>query len=644
MKTLALLSLLLASDGIRLPRLQPEHRLQQRGGRSNSAATAGGGSSFSLAATYSFVGQSYAMPTAESGSVLCKVNAGGTAWECVDSAGVANGTVTQGSGTTYVNTFAGVNAINDVTGSTAPVWDFGSLNIFAGDFTVMAAGFPNGASGATLLWLDGSTFDIRSGSGTLSARFGSAGARPTLDGPPVGGWAVVTARKTGTVHSIRSNGTNGGLTSTYTDDLPGSLGPLLHFGEADNNAVPMRGPLAWVYMVPRSLSDAEVLAIEKAWYGLPSNLTYAGSGECIDNIAVSGQIDCFSAGNAAPLNATNGLRTRRTVNNRWAADPLALATAVDVGTAPTVTSGVASGPFSRRQNSAEVDRLVDASALTFDGKESVYSAGAAVGPATFTCYLAAGDTGVTTTKARLRIDTDGTGSTNCDFSDLSATYAAKTCTAQITGSPTYIKSQLLVGNAAADTGSILVSFCQLNAARWVEPPYVTGNEASGATLAWLDVSGVSITGGGKYEVVFRAPYDPYTEWLAAADILYLWDATPTGGGHYAYFLMGYTLAGQLQSVTSNGLSDCTMALANTGLTPNQLYGMSVEWTGSGASCTCIARLNTCDGAPSACTATTAVVTATGQCPSQPERLYLGRRYSGDFLTSAAFQVVRIYTP
>ncbi len=640
MRAIALLALLAAAPtGFREPR--SFSRIGDRVSRPQRAS--GASASFNLAQTYSF-GASYAMPTPESGSVLCKVNAGGTAWECKDSAGVANGTVTQGSGTTYVDTFAGVKAINDVTGSTAPVWDFGDLNLFAGNFTVIAAGFPNGASGATLIWLDGSTFDIRSSGGSLTSRFGSSGTRPSLTGPPVGGWAVVTARKsgTGTTHTIRSNGNNG-LTQTYTDDLPGSLGPLLHFGESDGSTAPMRGPLAWVYIVPRALTDAQVLAIELAWFGAPANLTYTSPGECVDNIATSGQIDCF-AGGAPALNAEQGLRTHRLLNNRWAADPLALATAVDVGT-PTVTSDVASGPLSRRQNGPEVDRMVDDDVLSLEGKQSVYSVGAAAGPATFTCYLAAGDTGVTRTKARLRIDSDGTGSTDCDFSDLGSTYAAKTCSASITGSPTYIKAQLLVGNSITDTGSILVSACQLNGANWVEPMYVTGNESAGAPLAWLDISGTSITAGGKYEVVFTPPYDPNSAtYLSAADILYLWDGTPTAGGHYAYFLVGYTVAGQLQSVTSNGVSDCTMALSNVSLTPNQRYAMSIEWTGSGASCSCTARLNTCAGSAASCFATTPVVSASGQCPLQPDRMYLGRRYSGDFLTSAAYQAVRIYTP
>lgn len=629
-------------NGLPLPGDQRARVGRGRRGRAPGLPSgSGSGASFNLAATYSF-GASYAIPTAEAGAILCKVNAGGTAWECKDSAGVDNGVVTQGSGTTYVDTFSGYKAVNDITGSTAPVWDMGTpATLFAADFTIIAAGFPNGTAADTLLWLDASTIDIRNSGGSMSGRFGSSGTRPVTASTAIAAWAVVTIRKTGDVHGIRINGTNG-TPQTYTDDLPGSLGPLMHFGEADNNGAPMRGPLAWVYLVPRSLSDAEVKLIEMAWWGAPSNLTYASSGDCVDNIATSGQIDCFS-GNAPGLNATQGLRQRRAINNRWAADPLALATATDVGV-PVVNSNVASGPLSRRGNAAEVDRLVDASALGFEGKSSVYSVGAAAGPATFTCYLAAGDIGVTTTKARLRIVTDGTGTTACDFSDLSATYAAKTCSASITGSPSTITAELLVGNAITDIGSILVSGCQLNGQNWAEPFHAVGNEAAGAPLAWLDVSGVSITSGGKYEVVFRAPYDPNgAAYLSASDIIYLWDATPTAGGHYAYFLFGYTVAGQLQSVTSNGLSDCTMALSGVGLTANQLYAMSVEWTGSGASCTCTARLNTCAGSVASCTATTSVVTASGQCPSQPDRLYLGRRYSGDFFTSASYNAVRIYT-
>lgn len=592
-----------------------------------------------LAASYTF-GQKFSLPAVEAGAVLCKVSSVDT-WECVDSAAVANGVVTQGTSTTYVDTFAGAKAINDVTGTTAPVWDLGSLNLFAGDFTVMAAGYPTGASGATLVWFDASNLYIRSESGSLFGRFGSTGTRPALTGPPVDGWAVVTARKKGTLHTIRSNGTNG-TPQSYTDDIPGTLGPM-HFGEADNSGGPMRGPLAWVYLVPRALSDAEVGAIEMRWFGSPPELVYSNGFGCVDSIDTTGFIDCFAGG--APMVNARGLYLHRAINNRWATDPMDLASTVDVGT-PVITSNVANGPFSRWHNAAEVDRLVDDDAAACEGKQSVYSVGASPGPATLYCYLAAGDTGTVRTKVRLRVVTDGTGSVSCDFADLTAAYGLRTCTAVVGGSPTYIYGQVLEGNVASDTGSVLVDFCQLNASAWVEPPYPFGNSLIGASTQRLDISASDITAGGKFEMVFTPVYDTNSplQWLGATSILYLWDATPASGGHYAVFTMGNTLMGHLHSFTSDGLHDATVDANGIGLVPNRLHGMSMEWTGSGSSCLTTDRLNPCYGVIAGCTAQVELGRGVGQCPLQPKWFYLGNRYSGEYPSTATVAAVRVYTP
>lgn len=584
-------------------------------------------SPFSLAASYAF--GTFTTPTVESGAYLCKVNGAGNAWECVDSAGASAGTVTQGSGSTYVSTFAGsVKALGDITDAKSPSWDHAGLGIFDGDFTVIVTGYATTASDATYqYWIEAGNFAIRNEGTWPRARFGTAGLTADNITPTRDAWVIITARKNGDSHTLRING-NEGTPNVFTDDLPTGFGAI-DFG----GFLPLRGPMAWAYFVPRHMTDDEVRQVESAWWGVTSGMTITTSPNCIDNTAVSGQVDCFSTG-AALASTSTGLRTVRAFTN-YDNTPLAVASWADIGT-PVVVANTASGPFSRMLQGAEVDSLEDDATGAMEGKR-LDSAGTTLGPYTCSFFVAAG----TLDKLRIRVDTDGTGSTNCDFTGLGATYVRKTCTATITGTPSRINCDIYPGTAAGDTGTILISQGQMNGGLYAETPVRVGGAVGNSDHLLQFGTLPDLTAKGKMEAVFTPLFDPDSQWLSDVDNIRLFDSSIAIPGHVAFIIFGYQNAGDMLSRVNT--AEITVAPGAIALTAGQRYAASVEWRGtSGGTCTAILRLDSCAGAVADCFATTEIGRATGDCPDQSTQVFIGERYSETFQTSASYDVFRVY--
>lgn len=593
-----------------------------------------------LAATYSF--GTFALPTVESGAALCKVNAAGTEWECVGSTGAAAGSVAQGTGTTYQGTFAGdIKALSDITDAKAPVWTHSGLSIFAGDFTVIITGFATTASDATYqYWIEAGNFAIRNEGTSARARFGTAGLTADNVAATRDNWVIMTARKNGTSHTLRVNGETG-TPNVFADDLPTGFGNI-GFG----SFLPLRGPMAWAYFVPRHLSDAEVAAIENQWHGAPALSVASASPQCIDNTAISGQVDCFAADAVPLVSATLGLRTVRAYQNFWSATPLSLASGTDVAT-PTITADVAAGPFSRMLNGAlECDLMVDNNGAAFEGKQGA-TGGTGEGFWSADYFLAAGTSGTTRTTARITIDVaGGTGSTTCDVTGLTSTPTRAHCSTTAGDTPTSVRSSILVGNAAADTGSVVVCHSQMTASAYAEPPTRHGS-AIGSSHFNTNIAAAPFNASrGRYEVVFTPLFDTNTQWLSNTDNIRLIDVSETSPGHLAYIIFGYQQAGDMQAVTVGGGGDpaqVNVAAGGLGLDAGQLYAASIEWTGNGSTnCTATVRLNACAGSVAACTATTSLGSGTGACPIAPDVVYLGERYSEQLNSSANYKEFRVY--
>lgn len=616
---------------------------------------------FVLSNSYDFTGTptSCAAALAANRVARCAPNAGATAWECVNNAGASVATVTQGTGTTYVGTYrAGANAINDVTTTTRPTATGAAFDALpGGDLTVVISGYSTDLSGtgiqSLMALLDGSFNDgmgIRLNAGQLECNWLENGASfQSLSGGLNGrdGWAVSSCRRSGNNRITRVNGADGATVSTAgTRAVP--TGAVVNFGTSQTPGSPSRGPFAYFDFYNVGKSAAQMAVLEAcAWNVTPT--TTAGIGQQLgaDNLDVSGFVDIMYP-NSTIVHPTRGLQTVRGFTPSWAVDPLDADSWTDVGT-PAVTANVARGPFSRWKNSADVDRVVDNDAAAFEGLESTGSAGADVGYYTAACYVAAGDTGTTRDKVRLRVVTDGAGSASCDFADLTATYVRKTCPVLISGTPSFVRGQVLVGTAAADTGSVLVAHCSINPKTWAEVP-TTNNDMVGNVQSllidpvadgWPDPAT-----GGKYEFVFTPTSSSGApSWQTTDDTTYVFDAVEASTNHAVTFIFGYQSAGNALALTSNSGGSTFMQTAGVTLVPYTPYVTSIEWRPvSGGKCDITQRLDVCAGGAAACHATTALnTTLAGECPGIPTNLALGMRYTGAaFPTSAWFGAVRIY--
>jgi len=632
--------------------------------RAPATATASSGPTFTLAQSYAWpssITSAGRLPVCVGDSTcvrLCRVNSGGTAWECIDNTGAAAGTITQGTGTTYFDSpITGVKAINDVTDATAPrTTDTGINAMWAGDFTVVVGGYSTTQTASTqaLVYADSGGGSgcllLRQESNVLVATFCESGSFPTSVAATsaADGYMVGSVRRSGNNRITRVNGTDGATVSTSTTKAAANAGAVTYFGRGPTGGQPQRGPLGFVAFFNVSKTAAELRAIELAFWGA-TGLVAGGTNALIgvDHTAISGQVDLFHSG--AYMVSTAGLRTITTNTNYWAADPLAAATWTDVGT-PTVTSNAASGPFSRWKNAAEVDELVDDDGAAFEGKMGA-TAGTTLGMYTASCFLAAGTTGTITDKARLVISTDGTlANGSCDFSGISAGWATradmrKTCTGTVTGSPTFIRGQVLVGNAASDTGSIRTSQCQLNRYGFAGAPAVT-NTIISQVGHYADASGwPSPSSKGKYEFVFTPKWSPVSGWYATGQegsTVYVFDTVDSTPNHTVAQIWGYTVAGRFYGVVQNGASTHSVYVDSQDLTPGQQYVASTEWSPSGSNWLVTWRRDTCADATTCHASTVIGSTTLTYAPGIPAKAYLGTRFDGSFTTATYFAALRVY--
>lgn len=619
------------------------------------------GSSFRLNTTYS-AGSPGVLPstTVSSGLVaFCSPNAGGTTWQCLAPDGGSFGTVTQGSGADYQLTpFAGAYAASDITTAKASSVQSTTLDsLFKSDHTVVMAWNATQASHASYQHIfgfnDGTNYlYTRNDSGNFICEWSGSGGfkTPTVSSvSPQYGWTVSACKRSGNNHYARVAGSTSAAAtgSTITSDVTATT--PYYFGDRWPGAgLPLRGALAWVAFYSTALSDANLLSIEKAFWGIPSGWSGGLAGKTYCSDPDGGAVDCFWASSA--IVTGHGVRAVRgtTADNKFAADNLSSSAGTDVGT-PTIVAGAAPGPFYNVNRTSECARMLDDDNAVFEGKQG---ASGYVGNGFYTgsFYLQKGDAGTTVDKARISLDVTGGGwidagtQHTCDITGLTTATTRATCTSPLfyvdAGSPT-VKASILVGNATTDTGSIMVCQRQLTSAGWATVPIID-NSARGDTNLTIDPSSwPDVTRGGKYEVVFTPVYNANSDWSSQTDTNYLFDAND-GVNHSVVMLFGYNTAGRALARTQNGASYTEFLTNGVTLTPGTPYAVSVEWRPTGATCRVTYRFNAC-ASISGCTATTTIGTEVGgYCPSQPTAVSLGNRFDNTVPTDVDIAAVRVY--
>lgn len=594
---------------------------------------------------------------------LCSPNAGGTAWQCLQADGSSFGTVTEGTGADYQLTpFAGRYAASDITTAKASHVVSTTLDaLFKTDHTVVMAWYATTAANASYQHVFGvtdasSSFYVRNDSGNFKCSyFGTGGLQEPVVGStqPLNGWTVSACKRSGNNHYARVNGTTGSVASGATIASNFTASTSYYFGDRwPGSGLPLRGALAWVAFYSSALSDANLKTIEDAYWGVPTGVSGSLAGKTYCSDYDGGAVDCFWSG--ASIVTANGLRTLRgnVADNKFDTDNLAATAGTDVGT-PTIVSAAAPGPFYNLRRANECARVLDDDAAAFEGKQGA-DGYVSNGFYTASFYLQAGDAGTTVSKARIKVDVTGGGwidagtSQICDVTGLTYASTRATCTTPKfyadAGSPT-VKASILVGNAASDTGSIMVCERQLNATSFATVP-VIDNSARGNTNYSIDPSAwPDVTQGGKYEVVFVPNTNTNTDWAngGQTDTIYLFDAHDSTPNHSVVLAFGYNTAGRALARTQNG-ADYTEFL-NDGVTlvPGSPYAVSVEWRPAGSGCNVKYRFNSCSSL-STCAATTLVSSQSGGfCPSQPTSVKLGNRYDASVPTDVNIYSVKVYT-
>jgi hypothetical protein len=691
----------------------PQHRLALQPNLPRSAA-------FALTESYDFAAAAAAPspPTCIGDAhcvALCMVDPASANWQCYDNTGAQMTGMTQGVGATYAPSFApapdggwfqALNHIDDTSSGTAiPRIDNAAIrNIFGGDHTIIAAGYSTTDVNANGGWwgmiTDGTNVvQLRHSASQFEFLESPGGITAANNGKCLLGWCVASFRRSSGTLTVRTDGTNSAQAGATTGNVTGSNAWYFGggVGVCCTPAGAMGGALAWTAFYNEAKTDAQIHAMEKAWYGA-TPITSGGSGSVGTSYGTiigkeagdSGFVYVYSPG-AYLTDPVLGIRSQNAMQNFWAADPLAAATWTDVAT-PTVTSNASAGPFFRWKNTNECDLIVDDNAAAFEGKESA-TAGTSSSWYNASCYLKAGTSGTTTTKARIQFVTDGTfdaGTQVCDVTGLTSTAgrypAGLGCWAWI-DNPTSVKADVLVGNATSDTGSITVCQCQLTKSAFPELPAVD-NVSKGAN--WPELDGGRGTGGiangavrGKVEAVFQVPYTNtqatpnYTEHALASYVIDAYDVTQTahnvlllatiqpvndGGTHGE---PGSEAIMYGPSLTYENRFDYSPYFFDAGT----FYVWSYEWqpssgtlpdAGQGVGCRGLTRLDPCAN-PATCTASTIIMQNNGTpdprfpvgannlnsgllgtCPQATQTIDIGTRTAGSSPSVVWLRSLKVY--
>jgi hypothetical protein len=545
---------------------------------------------------------------ANSCTLQCKASTSGNVWQCTKGDGTAV-TVTQGTGSVAELGPQGIahQFVDDTTAPTITSANLGTIlqDYFTSDHTVIATGGAIAAAPGAINYLfrladaGVQSFDLRHESGTkciwTDTTKTPTNATVTYSSSEgvLTGLSFLACRKSGTSYTAWQN-TNS-TSTTWAQSVGTISGTTAYFGRHSSTTLYLNGWLQSITFYAAAKTDAELALIEDQWMGTAPSTSQSGlglatfhSGKTFAPRASDGKQYAFSnavprvvTGSSAGLLIDEGVGT----NASWAADPTNASTWTAVGT-PTTTANQDSGPFSKYRNGAEADLIVDDDAGAFEGYTSVRSAGTAAGKYTAWCWVRSGTSGVTTNKVRMSVvATGGTsaGSADCDFSDLTSTFTQKKCVATITGTATTIQGRVTVGNATTDTGSVIVSFCQIDDDPFINDPHF-GDTAIGVDNVFASNTEVDAwnTAGGDYVSIFtpnfsRVDLTPSPDTDDSYEIFDLYNDAKSDhrvlAWHYNYANPAIATRGSGQPTTSTD----TYATSDYNEVAGTKYALRVKW-------------------------------------------------------------------
>lgn len=381
-------------------------------------------------------------------------------------------------------------------------------------------------------------------------------------------WSAVSLSYTGVSGAANNitTRTNGNAANSTIDDPVAPTAYNLYFGR-ENSGGAMRGPLARVLIFDRQLSSADLAVIEAQVNGMAGRVANASVDSNGTRYVLGDDGQYRAMGQDMTVAQADGIDVWESVTNYWT-DSLDASAWADVGT-PTIGTNAASGPFAQYNLGAEADSITDDDGAALEGKESA-SAGTATGTYTVSCYLASS----TATTYTLSVVTDGTGGGSCTGTGLTSSFTRATCTpTAVSGTPSYVKARVLVGDSVDDTGAIYVSDCELTKTAYAQRPCLAGGTAATCPA---DVVSVSTSGWPQTHGCVELEYTPSVANGFATNrrLLYARD----GSNGWNLLILGTTGALDWQTYSGGANTDKSVNLT---WTQGQRYEIRACWSTDG---------------------------------------------------------------
>jgi len=488
--------------------------------------------------------------------MVCKPT--GTTWSCVWGDG-ATETVTAGTSPTNYTDPMGRNALDTLTNAKLPIINSASARLLAafnGPHTVITVGQANnvaeGLAGVEPYWRwtsTGGTGEYQRGENDANTASGTNVSTVSAGGL-IHGWGLAghsISALAGTVinnqdetnsnsAAVNITGGTGGVMRFMQDCVPacatgdiasGSISALILYSTAKTAAEMNIMRYNAFALADDAANPVRIIRDARGW--APPWLT-------------GNRAEPFTRG--TPIVTSRGLEIHpgsegaRPAGTGWVLDNattggahsgLNATTWTDTVSPPTVNQNVAAGYFGAwaTNNTAglEMDEIVDDNAAGDEGKTGALNCGDSAAAGSYSVGIVArtGTTGVTTDKMRLAISTDGTVGSPCttwqrvrdgaSVTTLTATPEFYRCDFAVTGAPTFVRGQVLVGNTAAQTGSIIVEAPTCTAlVNGGVPIPLPDSVTTNPDIAWINFAEVHSWPSGasstvNIEIVFTLDYD-----------------------------------------------------------------------------------------------------------------------------------------